>query len=102
VTLRLAKQRVSVHGPLRVVVANGNDVAITAKLSGTTSGHRGVGLAARTITVGAKRHATGTLSLPKRARRALAHTHRLRATVRDPAGDARTVAKTVTVPAARR
>jgi hypothetical protein len=91
---------------LRVVVANANDFAITAKLSGTTSGHRGVGLAARTITVGAKRHATGTLSLPKRARRALAHTHRLRvrlrATVRDPAGDARTVAKTVTVRAARR
>jgi hypothetical protein len=105
VSLRLAASRISAVGPLAVRVANGNGFAVTGSLSGRTVGQvtvsrrRTVKLKAKSFTVGASAAKTVKLRLPATLRRLLARKGRLAlrvtARVRDPAGKARTVTKTL-------
>jgi hypothetical protein len=106
VTLRLGAKRIGARGPLPVVVTNANRFAVSGRLSGAATTRPRVALATRSIRVRALATATFKLALPKRMRLRLVHkgrlTLRLRAGVRDPAGHARTVTKTVSVRLPRR
>ena len=106
VTLRLGARRIPSRGPLTVVVTNANRFAISGHLSGATPTPGRIALAQRMITVRATAKATVTFALSRRLRLRLAHTGRLtlrlRAGVRDPAGHARTVTRTVSVRLRRR
>lgn len=107
VTLRVAR-RLPARGPVPVVVANRNSFAVTGRLGGRTAAKLAVGGTRRryvslrrtavTLAAGARR--TIRLSLPRTLRTLLRRDGklalRLSATVRDPAGNRRTVAKRAT------
>ena len=105
VTLRLAARRIPAKGPLKVRVANGNGFVVTGRLSGQTtkpvsvSRKRRITLKAGAFSVGAKAKETVKLRLPRALRRLLKRkgklSLRLTATVKDPAGNIRTVKKKV-------
>jgi hypothetical protein len=106
VTLKLGVRRIAAGGPLPVRIANGNSFAIAGTLSGqaTKKGRssriqRG-GLKAKSFKLAAYATATVRLTLPQTLRTLLERTHNLSlaltATVKDPAGNSRTVPKTVT------
>jgi hypothetical protein len=105
VTLNLAVKRIPARGPLKVRVANANGFAITGKLLGQTtkkvsiSRKRRIKLQAARFTVAPHTKKTVKLKLPKALRNVLKRKHklalRLNAKVKDPAGDTRTVEKTV-------
>ena len=94
VTLALTARSVPARGPVPVRVANGNGFGVNGSLGGA-------GLKAKPFAVGAGARRTVRLALPRRVRRALARKGkvkvRLSATVRDPAGNSRRVAKTATL-----
>jgi hypothetical protein len=106
VTLVLATKRIPARGPLKIRVANANGFEITGRLSGRTvsdasaARRRPVKLKAKAFRVGAQARKTIRLRLPKALGRLLQRKGRLRlrltATVKDPAGNTRTVRKTVT------
>lgn len=106
VTLRLATRRVPAGGPVRVRVANANAFAVSGRLfakpagKGTTSRERRLALRSKSFTVSARAKKTVGLALPKALRKLLTRKHRfslrLRANLRDPAGNVRTVTKTLT------
>jgi hypothetical protein len=106
VTLVLATKRIPARGPLKIRVANANGFEITGKLSGRTVSYasaarrRPVKLKAKAFRVGAQARKTIRLRLPKALGRLLQRKGRLRlrltAKVKDPAGNTRTVRKTVT------
>jgi hypothetical protein len=106
VTLRLAATRIPARGPLRVIVTNANRFTVSGRLAGATTARPHLALGSRLLRVRAVARATVKLTLSKRLRSRFARTGRitvrLRATVRDPAGHRRTVAKTVVVHKARR
>jgi Tol biopolymer transport system component len=99
VTLRLATTRIPVRGPLAVVVANANRFAVSGTLSGSALQPRPLKLRARSFRAGARAARRITLTLPRPLRRLLARkgrlTLRLTARVKDPAGNRRTLTKTV-------
>lgn len=101
VALRLAAQRIPASGPLGVVVSNANAFHITGRLSGVQPKPRRVAIPAKAYSVPHKAGRTVQLDLPKAIRTRLRSngqvTLNLSAVVRDPAGHARTVTKTVTV-----
>jgi hypothetical protein len=106
VTLALAATRIPAKGPVKVRVANRNDLQITGKLSGRTVNRRSVSrqrrirLQARIFRVPAHATTTVKLKLPNALRRLLKRnaklTLRLTASVKDPAGNTRTANKRVT------
>ena len=95
-TIGLAARRIPAGGPLRVLVTNKNKFAITGKLSGK---RRHVKLKAKRFSIAARAKKTVKLKLPKPLQRILLRKHqltlRLSAAVKDPAGNLRTVTKTV-------
>jgi hypothetical protein len=105
VTLRLTANRIPATGPLKLRVANANGFAVTGTLTGRTTKpvsvarKRRVKLRAKSFEVPARESKTISLRLPKPLRRLLARNGklslRLTATVRDPAGNPRTVTKKV-------
>jgi Ca2+-binding RTX toxin-like protein len=106
VSLKLAAGRIPARGPLLVRVADANGFAITGTLSSRTASKvsaaarkRVVKLKAISFRVGARAAKTVKLTLPKALRRLLKRRHslalRLTAKVTDPAGNTRTVRKTV-------
>ncbi len=104
VTLALAGGRVGARGPVTVRVTNANAFPITGTLSAQTSkplvAHgRRVKLHAVKMTLAAHAKRTVKLVLPRALRVALASRHKLSlaltATVKDPAGNRRTVKKTI-------
>jgi Ca2+-binding RTX toxin-like protein len=92
VTLKLTRNRVPARGPLAVRVSNANAFAVGGTLSG-------VKLRTKSFAVLANASKTVRLKLPKALRRKLARKRRLSlrmtAKVRDPAGNTRTVRKTL-------
>jgi Ca2+-binding RTX toxin-like protein len=97
VTITLAQRRIPATGPLAVRLSNANGFDVSGTLSGRRS--RRIRFAARSFTVPANARKTVKLTLPRRLRRQLARTRRLSlrvtAKVRDPAGNTRTLSKTV-------
>jgi Ca2+-binding RTX toxin-like protein len=102
VTLALASKRIPARGPLAVRVSNANGFDV----SGTLAGQPRTRLGAKSFAVRANARRTVRLRLPKALRRQLARkgrlTLRLSATVRDPAGNARTVRMTLRPRSSRR
>jgi DNA-binding beta-propeller fold protein YncE len=107
VTLKLAAKRIPARGPLRIVVTNANAFTVSGRLSGKTAKRvaakprkRRLKLKSKTFRVAAKRKTTVRLRLPAKLRRLLKRNGklklRLRANLRDPAGNARAVTKTLT------
>jgi hypothetical protein len=105
VVLKLAVTRIPAGGPVAVRVVNDNAFTITGRLSGQTTGKVTVSkrlrvkLRAKAFSVGAHAKKTVKLKLPKSLRRVLKRKHklslRLTGTIKDPAGNNRTVRKTV-------
>jgi hypothetical protein len=105
VTLSLAAKRIPAKGPIKVKVTNKNDFEVDGRLSGrtpkrvTVSKRRVVKLKSKAFTVGGGARKTVKLKLPKALRKLLKRkgklTLRLAATVKDPAGNTRTVRKRV-------
>jgi hypothetical protein len=105
VTLSLAVGRIPANGPVAVRVSNANRFRVTGKLSGRTTSKatlprkRRIELRAKAFRIAARAHTVVKLSLPKAARRLLRRKRtlslRLTAHVSDPAGQTRTVRKTV-------
>jgi hypothetical protein len=97
VTLALAAKRIPARGPLPVRVSNRNGFAVVGSLSGKAS--RRVRLARERFRVEAAGRKTVKLKLPKALRRRLERKRRLSlrlaAKVNDPAGNTRTVGKTI-------
>jgi DNA-binding beta-propeller fold protein YncE len=103
VTLALATRRIRARGPVPIVVRNANAFAVRGRLSGervARPGQRSVRLPAKRFRVAAGQRTTLNLRVPAALRRELVRTGRLRlrltASLRDPAGDARTVNRTLT------
>jgi Ca2+-binding RTX toxin-like protein len=96
VTLKLAAGRIPSKGPLKVRVSNSNGFAVTGKLGGKRRKEK---LKGKSFSVGAHERKTVNLSLPKSLRRLLKKRHKLTlamsAKVKDPAGNSRTVKKTL-------
>lgn len=107
VTLRLVANRIPARGPLEVQVTNGNDFAVTGKLSGETvspvavSRKQRVRLRAKSFSVAANSKEPVALTLPKALRRLLKREGELRlrltAKVNDLARNTRAVTKRVTL-----
>ena len=107
VTLALGAPRIPAGGPLPVRVVNGNPFPVTGRLSGETATaivaqrRRRVRLRPRSFAVAANGRRTVRLALPAVLRARLARTGvlalRLRATLRDPAGNRRSIARRVIV-----
>jgi virginiamycin B lyase len=107
VTLKLAAGRIPAKGPVKIRVANANAFLIRGKLAGATvkpvsvASRKRVKLKAKAFRVSAHAKKTVDLALPKRLQTLLKRQHKLRlrlaATVRDPAGHARAVRKTVSL-----
>jgi hypothetical protein len=105
VTLALAAKRIPAREPLPVRVSNRNGFEVAGSLSGRTAGRAPVSkrkrarLASKRFRVEAGARKTLKLTLPKALRRRLERTRRLElrltAKVNDPAGNTRTVSKTV-------
>jgi hypothetical protein len=105
VTLRLAAGRIPAKGPLAIRVVNANEFAINGTLAGRTANRidtarkRRVKLRTKAFTVPAKTGKTVKLKLPSALRRSLARrgklSLRLTGRVKDPAGNLRTVKKSV-------
>jgi len=105
VKLTLATNRISRRGRIAIRIANANAFAITGTLTGrtarpiATAHKRRIALKATTFDLAANAKRTVELTLPKALRRLLAHRHKLSLalalTVTDPAGNHRTVKKTV-------
>jgi hypothetical protein len=105
VTLELAARRIPAKGPVAVRVSNANGFQVTGKLSGqrttkvAVSRKRPVTLKVQSFRVGAHAHTKVKLSLPRALRQLLKRTRQLSlhltAKVKDPAGHARTVTKTI-------
>lgn len=105
VTLSLVAKRIPRKGPVKVRVTNRNGFAVSGSLAGATakpvsvSRKRRIKLKAKAFKVSANARRTVSLKLPKRLGRLLERKRklslRLTATVRDSAGNARTVRKTV-------
>ena len=102
VTLALPSKRIPARGPLAVRVSNANGFGVTGTLSGQARDRLG----AKSFAVPANARRIVKLKLPKALRRQLARKGRLvlrlSARVRDPAGSARTVRKTVRPRSSRR
>jgi 6-phosphogluconolactonase (cycloisomerase 2 family) len=106
VTLALATARIPGDGPLAVRIANGNGFAVSGRLSGKTIDRvavallRRISLKPKAFTAPANAKKTVKPKLPRPLRRVLKRTGRLRlrltATVRDPAGNTRTVSRRLT------
>jgi virginiamycin B lyase len=107
VTLKLASGLIPAKGPITVRVTNANGFSINGKLSATTvsrvsvAGKRRVKLKTKAFHVRAHAKSAIKLNVPRALQRVLKRQHKLRlrlaATVRDPAGHARTVRKTVSL-----
>lgn len=107
VTIRFSARRISARGPLEMRIRNRNDFAVNGTLSGrtarkvTVSGRRRLRLRAKAFSVAPDAKKTVKLKLPRPLRRVLRRKGKLRlrltAKVEDPAGNTRTVRKTVTV-----
>jgi virginiamycin B lyase len=107
VTLKLASGHIRARGPITVRIANANGFSINGKLSGRTVdrvsvvGKRRLALRAKAFRVGAHAKKTIKLNIPRTLQGVLKRHHKLRlrlaATVRDPAGHARTVTKAVSL-----
>jgi DNA-binding beta-propeller fold protein YncE len=98
VALGVPVTRIRPRTAVKVVVLNSNAFAVTGRL--TASSSRAT-LPAKELSVAASSRATVLIALPRRLRRLLTRKHRLKlllsAAVKDPAGDIRTVTKTVTL-----
>ena len=106
ITLKLAAKRIPARGPLPIMVTNANGFTISGQLSGETAkpvaarfNRRRIKLKPTTFRVAANRKTTVKLRLPTTLSRLLQRqgklTLRLQAKLRDPAGNARTVTKTL-------
>jgi CSLREA domain-containing protein len=108
ISLHLAAKAIKAKGPVKVVVQNGNAFQVQGTLSGETTKKiagaaakrkKKVKLKAKAFTVAASGKVTVALKLPKKLRGVLKHKGKLSlaltALVRDPAGDQRTVKKTL-------
>ena len=104
VTLSLARRRIPATGPAEVAVRNQNGFGVSGRLSGrslrriaTTSARRRIKLRARRFNVSAQSRRTVKLTLPRALRRVLRRRRSLAlgvtASVRDPAGNTRTVTR---------
>ena len=97
VTITVAQRRIPATGPLTVRLSNANGFDVSGTLSGRALQRRSRGrrirVAAKSFVVPANARKTIKLTLPKRLRRQLAL--RLTAKLRDPAGNTRTLSKTV-------
>jgi hypothetical protein len=100
VRLKLAAKRIPGKGPVKVRVSNGNDFQVTGRLSGRTASKRAVKLKPKSFEVAADSAGTVKLRLPKALQRQIRRKGklklRLKAKVKDPAGNTRTVKKRVT------
>ena len=106
VTIRLAAGRIPGNGPLKVLIANANDFAVTGAVSGqtakpiTVSRKAVVKLKSKRFGLAAKARKTVKLKLPAAMKRTLKRTGklplRLTVKVKDPANTTRTVKKKVT------
>jgi hypothetical protein len=107
VTLRLGAKRIPAKGRLSVIVSNANRFRVAGRLSGESAKRvaaagkrRRITLKTSVISVPANGKRTIKLKLPRQLARLLARTGkltlRLRATVRDPGGNTRTVTTTLT------
>jgi hypothetical protein len=98
VTLSVPVTRIRPSAPLKVTVRNSNTFAVTGTLRVTSSR---MTLPAKSFGIGSNARATISIALPQRLRRVLTRKHRLRlslrAAVRDPAGETRTVTETATL-----
>jgi hypothetical protein len=107
VTLSLATRRIPARGPIKVVVRNGNGFPVSGRLSAQTrksvapSRPRRLVIRAKAFAVGANARKSVKLKLSKALRRVLRRDRklslRLTAKVKDPAGNTRTVRKTVSL-----
>lgn len=105
VTLKLKSNKIGAAGPLPIAIANGNDFTVTGTLSGRTTKKvpgpkpRRIKLKAKSFTLDGKATRTIKLKLPAPLRQVLRRKKKLSlalsATVEDPAGQSRTVKKTV-------
>jgi DNA-binding beta-propeller fold protein YncE len=106
IRLRLAAKRITARGPVPIVVSNANGFPVGGGLSGETAKavaakpkRRRLKLKTRTLRVAANRETTVKLRLPPTLGRLFKRNGklmlRLKARVRDPAGNARTVTKTL-------
>jgi len=112
VSLKLAVGKVPARGPVKVRVANRNGFAVTGSVGGqttkpiATARKRRVKLKTKSFSLAANARKTVTLKLPAAMKRTLARTGRLplslSAKVKDPAGNARSVKKRVTLRLKRR
>jgi hypothetical protein len=99
VTLALARARIPARGPVAVRISNANDFPVSGELSGRTAKRRRITLKRKRFEVAGNASSTVRLKLPKRLRRTLRRQRKLAlrvtATLRDPAGNTRTVRKTL-------
>jgi hypothetical protein len=105
VTVALAAKRIRARGPLPVRVSNKNPFEVTGSLSGQTASkasaakRKRVRLASQPFRVRPRARKTVKLKLPKTLRQQLERqrrlTLRLTAKVNDPAGNTRTISKTI-------
>jgi hypothetical protein len=99
VTLTLARARIPARGPVAVRISNANDFPVSGRLSGRSAKRRRITLKGRRFEAAGNATRTVRLKLPKSLRRALQRRRklalRITATLRDPAGNARTVRKTL-------
>lgn len=106
VSLSLARRSIPARGPIPVRVANRNGFTVSGRLSGRTiqrvrRAQRRVTLRGRSFTVGARSRKTVRLTVPRALRRRLRQRGRMAvrvtASVRDPAGNRRTVTRRMTL-----
>ena len=104
-TLKLAAKRIPAKGPLKVRIANANGFQVTGTLAGQTANRvsagrkRRIKLRSKSFRVAAHAGKTVKLTLPRALRKLLKRKRtlklRLTATVRDPAGNRRSVRKAI-------
>jgi hypothetical protein len=106
ITLKLATNRIPARGPLPIMVTNANGFTVNGQLSVQTARavaakpkQRPIKLKTKTFRVAARRKTTVKLRLPTTLSRLLKRngklTLRVRAKLHDPAGNARTVTRTL-------
>jgi hypothetical protein len=105
--MRVAARRISSRGLVKVRLTNANDFAVSGKVSGRTtngatgSNRRRLSLGGRTFVLGAGTRKGVTLKLPRTAKRLLVRERKLSVQlavrVSDPAGNTRTVKRSVSL-----
>ena len=97
--MSVTARRIASRGPVKIVVTNGNGFTVSGKLSARTTKGRRLVISGTAFAVSAGARKRVTLTLPGAVRRVLRRERKLRlrlaVKVGDPAGNVRTVTKTV-------